>query len=136
MRPITVTLWILVPLAAAITPVTAGANICDDIDDVSTGWDAVANALEETAGEDVGDLDVDRLEQDVNTLLEPTQVLADALADSADPDEVELGEDLLDMIDGIYDTDGEDLADYLVDRIDDLVDTLDDVVDFCDEVHE
>ncbi len=126
----------LVVLAAfcLFLPAAAEAQICDDINTISNGWNAVANALEETAGEDIGDLDVERLENDVNTLLDPTQFLGEALADEGNEDEQVMGEDLLYVIEDLYDVGGEDLAAHLVDVIDDLVGTLDDIVDYCDAV--
>ncbi|HEX9732833.1 MAG TPA: hypothetical protein VGG06_12710 [Thermoanaerobaculia bacterium] len=126
----------LVLVLVILLPATAGAELCDDIDAVADGWAAVADALEETAGEDVGDLDLPRLERDVNILLDPTEKLGNALVEFGNADEEALGNDLLDMVDEIHDIDGDDLAAYLVDRIDDLVDTLDDVVAYCDEVNE
>jgi len=110
----------------------AGQNICEDINAVSNGWNAVANALEEAAGDDLGDLDVESLASVVNELLEPTGLLGEVLAEEGDEGEQELGEDLLDIIDEMLEVDGDDLAEYLVDVIDDLVDTLDEVVDYCD----
>lgn len=124
------------PLALVLTflaPVAASADICDDIDTVSNGWAAVADALEETAGEDLGDLDVPRLEKDVNTLLDPTQTLGAALVELGNEDEEALGGELLAVVEELHDVTGEDLAAYLVDRIDDIVATLDDVVAYCDE---
>lgn len=123
-------------LLFAWAPSPASADLCDTINDLADDWADVADALEETAGEDVGDLDVPRLERDVNALLKPTEDLGDALIDLGNADEEELGEDLLDMTDELYDVDGDDLAAYLVDRIDDIVDTIDDVVDYCDVVNE
>ena len=119
-------------LSTPATAATFEAQICDDINAISNGWTAIANALEETAGDDIGDLDVARLEDDVNTLLDPTEQLGAALVEYGNADEELLGEDLLDITGEFYDIDGDDLAAYLVDVIDDLVDTLDDVVDYCD----
>jgi len=127
--PLALLLWIVVPAKA-------GADLCDDINTVADGWAAVADALEETAGHDVGDLDVPRLEREVNSLLDPTQKLGNALVELGDADEEELGHALLDMVDELHDVTGDDMAAYLVDRIDDLVDTLDDVVAYCDEASE
>lgn len=119
-----------------LAPAVAGADICDDIDTVADGWAAVADTLEETAGEDVGDLDVPRLEHDVNALLDPTHTLGAALVEQGNEDEQELGHAILDMVAELHDVTGDDLAAYLVDRIDDIVDTLDEVVAYCDDVNE
>lgn len=127
--PLALLLWTL-------APATAAADFCDDIDTIADGWAAVADALEETAGEDVANLDLPRLERDVNTLLDPTHKLGAALVEVGNPDEEELGNALLDMVDELHDVTGDDMAAYLVDRIDDLVDTLDEVVAYCDEVSE
>ena len=123
-------------LVFAWAPSPASADLCDTINDLANDWNEVANLLEQDAGEDVGDLDVRRLERDVDTLLKPTEDLGDALIDLGNADEEELGEDLLDMTDELYDVDGDDMAAYLVDRIDDIVDTIDEVVDYCDVVNE
>ena len=112
----------------------AAADFCDDIDDVTSAWAEIADALEETAGEDVGDLDLPRLERDVNRLLPATESLGEALVDLGDADEEELGDLLLDTTDDLRDVDGDDFSAYLVDRIDDIVDTLDEIVDYCDLV--
>ncbi len=122
----------IITAVCTLLPTAAEAQICDDINTVSNGWNAVANALEETSGEDIGDLDVSRLENDVNTLLDPTQILGESLVDEGNEDEQVMGEDLLYVIEDLYDVSGEDLAAYLVDVIDDLVFTLDDIVDYCD----
>jgi hypothetical protein len=126
-------LWFVVLMVATgLAPVVA-ADICNDINDLSNGWNAIANALEQNADEDVGDLDVAALERDVNALLGPTERLGEALVDLGNRDEEDLGNDLLDVVDDLVDVDGNDLAAYLVDVIDDLVTTLDDVVDYCDQ---
>ena len=123
-------LWTPAPTYAAACD--QPQDICDDIDDIANAWNDVANALEETAGEEVGDLDVPRLEKDVNALLKPSVLLGEALIELGNEDEVEMGELLLDAIDELYDVDGDDFAAYMVDRIDDIVDVMDFVVDYCD----
>ena len=115
-----------------LAPAMVSADICSDINDLSNGWNAIANALEQTADEGVGDLDVAALERDVNTLLDPTETLGSALVELGDRNEEDLGNDLLDMVDDLVDVEGDDLAAYLVDVIDDMVDSLDNVVDYCD----
>ena len=75
---------------------------------------------------------MERLEEDVNELLEPTRLLEEALVEAGDGDEQDLGEELLDLIDEVVEIDGDELAAYLVDVIDDTVDSMDDVVDYCD----
>ena len=127
---------LLLCLLGLVPAVSANADICDDIDDLSNAWASIADALEETADEDVGDLDVRRLERDVNALLPGTEALGEYRADEGSRDEQDIGNDLLDLIDDLYDVDGDDLAAYLVDRIDDLVDCLDFTVDYCDAVNE
>lgn len=112
------------------------ADFCNDINDVSNAWAAIADALEEDAGEDVGDLDVDRLVRDVDELLPATEILGEALIDLGNAEEEELGDFLLDTTDDLRDVEDDDLAAYLVDRIDDIVDALDDIVDYCDDVNE
>lgn len=131
---VSTSLWILTAVLGA--PVVAHADVCNNINDLANDWTEVANLLEETAGEDVGDLDVPRLERDVNALLEPTEVLGNALVDLGNPDEEEMGNALLGYVDDLYDVDGDDMAAYLVDRIDDIVDVMDEIVDYCDEVNE
>ena len=124
-------LWTPTPTYAAVCD--QPQDICDDIDEIANAWNDVANALEETAGEDVGDLDVPRLEKDVNELLEPSVLLGEALVELGNDDEVEMGEVLLDVLDELYDVDADDYAAYLVDRIDDIVDVMDFIVDYCDD---
>ena len=124
-------LWTPAPTYAAVCD--QPQNICDTIDDVANAWNDVANALEETADEEVGDLDVPRLEKDVNELLEPSVLLGEALIELGNDDEVEMGELLLDVLDELHDVDGDDFAAYLVDRIDDIVDVMDFIVDYCDD---
>ena len=114
----------------------AQGHICDDIDDLADDWADIADALEETAGEDVGDLDLDRLERDVNALVPDTESLGEYLIDEGTRKERRIGNDILDLLDGITDVDGYDLAAYMVDRIDDLVDCLDFTVDYCDAINE
>ena len=117
----------------AADPCENALDICDDISTVADGWSVIANALEETGGEDVGDLDVDRLVEDVSMVLEPTQLLGEALVALGNEKEENLGGDLLQAIEGLYDVDGDDIAAYLVDRMDDIVDALDNIVAYCDE---
>ncbi len=105
-------------------------GICEDINEVSNGWNAIANALEENAEDDLEDLDVESLVDDVNVLLEATELLGEALVEIGNEDEEELGGDLLDVIDDLYEVEGDDMAAYLVDIIDDIVDAI---VDYCDE---
>ena len=121
----------LLALLLLATP-AAHADICEDVNDLANAWNAVANALEQDASEDVGDLDVERLENDVNALLDPTQTLGEALIDMGNDTEAEIGNDLLEIVEDMLDVAGDDLASYLVDVIDDLVDTLDGAVDYCD----
>ena len=130
---------VLIPVALCLflwTSPGAFADVCDDIDDLAESWAVIADALEETAGEDVGDLDVPRLERDVNRLLAPTEALAQALIDLGNIDEEEMGGTLLGLVDNLADVTGDDMAAYLVDRIDDLTIALDDVIDYCDQVVE
>ena len=124
-------LWTPAPTYAAACE--QPQNICDDIDDIANAWNDVANALEETADEEVGDLDVPRLEKDVNALLEPSSLLADALVELGNEDEVAMGDLLNEVLDELYEVDGDDFAAYLVDRIDDIVDVMDFIVDYCDD---
>ena len=114
------------------TPAPASADFCDTIDDLANSWAEVADALEQTAGEDIGDLDVPRLERDVDQLLDPTETLGDALIALGNAEEEEMGQILLDLTGELYDVTDDDLAAYLVDRIDDIVDGIDNVVDYCD----
>lgn len=130
------TLPFLVLALLALTPAAVHADICDDINDIAEGWNAIANALEETAGEDLEDLDLDRLRRDVNDLLPGTQTLGEYLVDEGNAGEQDLGNDLLDAIDELFDVETDDYAAYLVDRIDDVVDSLDATVDYCDVVTE
>ena len=123
-------------LCLALLAPAAGAELCDDISTIADGWNAVANALEETSGEDVGDLDVERLESDVNTLLDPTQTMGEALVEVGNADEVEMGNELLEVVAELHQVDGNDLAVYMVDVIDALVDTMDDIVAYCDAVNQ
>lgn len=126
-------LFLWTPAPTYATTCDQPQDICDDIDDVANAWNDVANALEETADEEVGDLDVDRLEKDVNALLEPSSLLADALIELGNDDEVAMGELLNEVLDELYEVDGDDYAAYLVDRIDDIVDVMDFIVDYCDD---
>ncbi len=126
-------LFLWTPAPTYATTCDQPQNICDDIDDIANAWNDVANALEETAGEDVGDLDVPRLEKDVNALLEPSVILGEALIELGNEDEVAMGELLLDVLENLVDVDGDDLAAYMVDRIDDVVDVMDFIVDYCDD---
>ncbi len=121
------------PSSAEALVCDAPMGICDDINEVSNGWNAIANALEENAGDDLEDLDVESLVDDVNVLLEATELLGEALVEIGNEDEEELGGDLLDVIDDLYEVEGDDMAAYLVDIIDDIVDALDAIVDYCDE---
>ena len=127
---------LLVALLGLAPSAHAQGHICDDVADLADDWADVADALEETAGTDVGDLDLDRLERDVNALLPDTESLGEYLVDEGSRKEQRIGNEILDMVDGVHDVDGDDLAAYMVDRIDDLVDSLDYTVDFCDAVNE
>ena len=127
---------LVMTLLCLLVAAPAVADVCNRINTLANDWNDVGNALEEDAGEDVGDLDVKRLERDVDALLGPTEDLGDDLIDLGNSDEVEMGEILLDFTDDLVDVDGDDMAAYLVDRIDDIVDALDDVVDYCDSVTE
>ena len=66
-------------------------GICDDINEVSDGWNAIANALEENAEDDLEDLDVESLVDDVKVLLEATELLGEALVEIGNEDEETLG---------------------------------------------
>ena len=112
------------------------ADVCDNIDDLADGWAAIADALEADAGEEIEDLDVDRLERDVETLLPWTEGLGEDLADFGNLQEEEMGEDLLDVVDELREVEIDDYAAYLVDRIDDIVDCMDHIVDYCDRVND
>ena len=131
MRPL-----VLILLCALLfaTPSAVEAEVCNTINDLSNAWNSIANALEESSGDDIEDLDVDRLAGDVNTILPSTEELGDFLVEEGNDEENALGNDLLDMVEELYDVEGEDMAAYLVDRIDDIVDVLDDTVDYCDAV--
>ena len=115
-----------------LAPVTAHADACDDLNDVANGWNAIANALEVDADEGIEDLNMGRLRRDVDELLPGTERFGEYLVDEGNADEQDLGNDLLDAIEDLYDVDTDDYASYLVDRIDDIVDILDDTVDYCD----
>lgn len=116
--------------------VQADPRVCDTINDLADGWAVIADALELDADEEVEDLDVARLEKDVNELLPATEDLGDILLDLGNRDEEEMGDELLDVVEDLYDVQEEDYAAYVVDRIDDIVDSMDEIVDYCDEVNE
>ncbi|MEM7357376.1 MAG: hypothetical protein AAF657_41565, partial [Acidobacteriota bacterium] len=99
-------------------------------------WNAIANALEDSADEDLESLDLEALRDDVDALLPGTESLGEFLVDEGSAREQDLGNDLLDTLDELYDVDTDDYASYMVDRIDDIVDSLDQTVDFCDAVVE
>lgn len=126
---LTLTLLLLAPVAAL-------ADVCNDINDVANGWNAIANALEDSGDDGLEDLDLDLLRRDVDALLPGTEKLGEVLIDEGNADEQELGNDLLDSIDDLYDVETDDYASYLVDRIDGVVDVLDATVDYCDVVNE
>ena len=123
-------------LALLILAPAAHADVCDDVNDIANGWNEIANALEEDAGEGLEDLDLDRLRRDVDDLLPGTESFGEFLVAEGDARERQLGNNLLDSIEDLYDVDTDDYASYLVDRIDDIVDDLDDTADFCDFVSE
>jgi len=112
-------------LSISATAATVDAQVYNDMNTVSNGWNDIADALEETAGDDIGDLDIARLENNVNTLLGPTEKLGVALVEYGNVDEQAIGEGLPDVTGEVYDIDGDDLAAY-------LVDVIDVVVDYCD----
>ncbi|MEM7582979.1 MAG: hypothetical protein AAF560_06340 [Acidobacteriota bacterium] len=112
----------------------AQADVCDNIDDLATGWASIADALEQDADAEIADLDLDKLERDVDTLMPWTEGLGEDLADFGNRREEKMGEDLLDFIDALYDVDGDDYTAFLVDRIDDVVDMIDHIVDYCDSL--
>lgn len=122
--------WVL------LAPSAAMADVCDDVNDVANGWNAIANALEDSADEDLESLDLEALRDDVDALLPGTESLGEFLVDEGSAREQDLGNDLLDTLDELYDVDTDDYASYMVDRIDDIVDSLDQTVDFCDAVVE
>ena len=113
-----------------------GADVCDSINSVANGWTEVANALDNSDEGELADLDVPRLERDVNALLDPTETLGELLVEEGNADEEELGNEILDYVDELRDVEGDDVVSYLVEVIDDIVDTLDDVVDYCDEMNQ
>ena len=112
-------------LSIPATAATVDAQIYNDMNTVSNGWNDIADALEETAGDDIGGLDIARLEKNVNTLLGPTEELGVALVEYGKVDEQAIGEGLPDVTGEFYDIDGDDLAAY-------LVDVIDVGVDYCD----
>ncbi len=128
------TLRLTLLLALFVLAPAAHADFCDDINDIADGWSAIADALEDNADEGLEDLDLDRLRRDVNTLLPGTESFGEYLVEEGNAREQQLGNDLLDSIEDVYDVDTDDYASYMVDRIDDIVDNLDDTVDFCDAV--
>lgn len=119
-----------------LAPAAAHADVCDDINDIANGWNAIADALEQNADDGLDDLDLNRLRRDVDELLPGTESFGEYLVDEGNAAEQDLGDDLLDTIEDLYDVDTDDYASYMVDRIDDIVDVLDDTVDFCDAVVE
>ncbi len=119
-----------------LVPVTVHADVCDDINDIANGWNVIANTLEDAGDEGLEDLDLDRLNADVNTLLPGTEEFGEYLVEEGNVTEQDLGNDLLDSIEDLYDVETDDYASYMVDRIDDIVDSLDQTVDFCDAVIE
>lgn len=118
----------------ALCAAPAMADICNDINDVSNGWAAVANALDNSGEVELEDLDIEALEDDVNALLGPTENLGNFLVEEGNEHEEDLGNEILDYVDDLYDTEGDDFVSYLVEIIDDIIGTMDDVVDYCDVV--
>ena len=123
-------------LALLVLTPAAYADICDDINDIANDWNAIANALEVDADEGLEDLDLNRLRKDVEALLPGTEEFGEYLVEEGNATEQELGNDLLDAVEDLYDVETDDYASYMVDRIDDIVDSLDGTVDFCDVVTE
>lgn len=123
-------------LALLVLAPAAHADICDDINDIANGWNAIANALEDSADEGLEDLDLERLNRDIQALLPGTESFGEYLVEEGNAVEQDLGNDLLDSIEDLYDVETDDYASYMVDRIDDIVDSLDQTTDFCDVVNE
>ncbi|MEM7356559.1 MAG: hypothetical protein AAF657_37430, partial [Acidobacteriota bacterium] len=64
-----------------LAPGAAMADVCDDVNDVANGWNAIANALEDSADEDLESLDLEALRDDVDALLPGTESLGEFLVD-------------------------------------------------------
>jgi hypothetical protein len=112
-------------LSIPATDASVYSQIYNDMNTVSNGWNDVADALEETAGDDIGNLDIARLESKRKTRLGPTQELSVALVEYSHVDEQAVGEGLPDVTGEFYDIDGDDLEGSLVDVIDVVDDDCD-----------
>lgn len=132
MTPVLFLVFMLVgPASAYAATCYPPMDICEDINDLSNGWNEIANMLAE--GEEVEDFDAEAFDSAVQTMLEATVLLGAALVEAGNEDEQVLGSNLLDVIAEADEIGEEELEAYIVDILDDLVDALDAIVDYCDE---
>lgn len=125
--------WLLLATTLAL-PVSA-AQICEDIDTISDGWNEVSTFIDEKQDDGLSDEEQTALVELSGALGEGTAALAQALLEAGNDDEKKFGRALDGYIDEIVRLDGDAEADYLVEIIDEMVGTLDEVVAYCDKVN-
>lgn len=117
-------------------PMTApAAEICETINNVSNGWDALSTLIDETEGEGFSADEVAKIEQAIVALTEGTATLAGMLQGGGNEDQVALGKELEEVLTQFASLDGSAEVDYIVGAIDEVTNAVDAVTDDCDAAH-
>ncbi len=123
----------LILLAFALilaAPFAAGADICEDINDMADGWNEMANAIDEAADEGFTRREEREADEAIEEAFVATQEFADLLEDEGNNREQRLGRQLNRALDQL---DRADFIEGIIDTMDGVVDALDDITDYCDE---
>jgi len=115
-----------------LAPMTAVADICEDVNDISNGWNELANAIDEMDLAALTEADAETIDAGIEEAYDSTETFANLLEDDGNAKEARLGRNLNAALDDLYDTQDSGI-DEIVDAMDSVVDVLDEIVDFCDQ---
>lgn len=110
-------------------PLTASADVCDDVNDIANSWNDMANAVNELDLDYISVREAEEIDAAIEAAWDYTVAFADMLEDYGDVTEERLGMRLNRALDYLYDAEG---INETVDAMDSVVDVLDSVVDYCD----
>jgi hypothetical protein len=113
----------------------SAAEICEDVNDISNGWNELANLIDQTQGDGFSEEEVGEIDSAVGDMTEGTATLAGLLQGAGNADQQALGNELEGVLTEFAGLTGEAEVDYAVSVIDQVTSTLDAVTDDCDAAH-
>jgi len=122
-------IYVLALVLVLFLPMTALADICDDVNEIANGWNDMANAVHELDLESITQKDAEEIDAGIEEAYDATEEFANLLEEHGDAREAKLGRELNRALKILWDAEG---IGAIVDAMDVVVDALDNITDYCD----